>query len=79
MSNISLILFVACAVVNSMCNAQKTAVGHLNIKIRKLNRKTDFLQQEVDDIWATVLKPDIVGQDYGNRTRTDDEGDKVRI
>ena len=80
MFKISLILFVACAVISSsMCYAQKTAVGRLSIKIHKLNRKTDFLQQEVDDIWATVLTPDIGGQDYDNKTRTDDPGtDKCR-
>ena len=81
MSNISLILFVACAAINSIYNAERTDVGHLNTKVRKLNRKTDFLQKEVDDIWkevddiwAEVSDPGTVTHIYNNRTRTDDLG-----
>ena len=81
MANIFLILFVAC-VINSMCSAQRTAVGRLlNTEVRKLKRKTDSLQTEVDNIWnevdgiwAEVSGPGRIAQNYNNRTGTDGLG-----
>ena len=77
MVNIFLILFVAC-VINSMCSAQRTAVGRLKTEVRQLKGKTDSLQTEVDniwievnDIWAEVSVPGRIAQDYNNRTGTD--------
>ena len=80
MANIFLILFVAC-VINSMCSAQRTAVGRLNTEVRKLKGKTDSLQTEVDniwievnDIWTEVSGPGRIAQNFNNRTGTDGLG-----
>ena len=65
------ICFIFCAVVISLSNAQRMDVGHLNFQVNSLNRKTDFLQKEVTDLWAAVLTPGFVGRDSGNLTRAD--------
>ena len=74
MANIRMILFVAFAVINIMCSARRIDVGRLNIRVNNLDRRTGFLEEDVKAIWATVLAPETVGQDYGNKTRTEDLG-----
>ena len=69
MAKCSLILFVAWALIFCMCQAQRTNIGSLNIKVKRLVRKTDVLENEVDDIWGTILSSGI--HDYGNKTRPD--------
>ena len=67
----SMILFAACTLIVCGCQAQRTDIGPLNIKVHKLFRKTDSLQREVDDIWGKILSSDIRVQEYGNKTRAD--------
>ena len=74
MANIRMILFVAFAVINIMCSAQRIDVGRLNIRVNNLDRRTGFLEENFKAIWATVLTSDIVGQEYSNKTRTEDLG-----
>ena len=76
MAKCSLILFVAWPLIFCMCQAQRTNIGSLNIKVKRLVRKTDVLENEVDDIWGTILSSGI--HDYGNKTRPDnvDTNDK---
>ena len=81
MATIFLVLFVTFVNINSMCHAQRTAVGRLNTTVKKLNRKTDSLEKEVDafwkevdDIWTAVSESGTMAQNHNNRTSTDGLG-----
>lgn len=54
-----------------MCNSQNAAVQHLNMKFDRLNRITNVLQRDVEDIWTvlsnTVIKFGNLG-DFSNET-----------
>ena len=65
------IWIISCAVLISTCNGQRMDVGRLNFQVNRLNRKTDFLQNEVTDLWTAVLTQGFVGRDSGNQTRAD--------
>ena len=67
-----LIWFIASAVVICICKAKKTDIGRLKIKLNKLTRKQDALQNEVDDIWAFIVTSGTQKQD--NKAKTDDLG-----
>ena len=64
MATASVIWFIVCVLV--VCHAQITDVRRLNIKINTLSRKTENLENDVDDIWATTET-----QDHVNKTRAD--------
>ena len=68
-----LICFIACVVVIHACQVIAADLGHMNIKLHKLSRKHDALQQEVDDLWATIIRSGIQKLDHGNQTKTDDD------
>lgn len=74
MVKISLILFVICASVFCLCHAQNANIRRLNIKLNRLSRQTNVLQQDVDDIWSIILTSGIHVQELGNKTRTDNFG-----
>ena len=65
MATSGVISFIVCILV-SVGHAQNTDVRRLNMKINRLDRKTENLEKDVDDIWATIEK-----QDHVNKTRTD--------
>ena len=71
MERFTCIWIISCAVLISTCNGQRMDVGRLNFQVNRLNRKTDFLQNEVTDLWAAVLTPGFVERDSGNQTRAD--------
>ena len=76
MATASVIWFIIGVLV--VCHAQNTDVRRLNIKINRLSRKTENLENDVDDIWATILTPDKEMQDHDNKTRTDNSDTKAQ-
>ena len=72
MANVCLI--IAFFLVTGICWTQETELRRLNIKIKRLNRKTGVLQKDVDDIWSTILE----AQDCGKNTRRTDFCTNVR-
>ena len=69
MARTRLIWLIAFAVVTCICQAD---IRHLNIKLNKLYRMHGALQNEVDDIWATIITSGIDIQNNSNKTRMDD-------
>ena len=61
-------LIIAFLLVTGICRTRETELGRLNMKIKRLNRKTRVLQKDVDDIWSTILE----AQDCGKNTRKTD-------
>ena len=76
MATASVIWFIIGVLV--VCHAQNTDARRLNIKINRLSRKTENLENDVDDIWATILTPDKEMQDHDNKTRTDNSDTKAQ-
>ena len=76
MATSSVIWFIICVLV--VCHAQITDVRRLNIKINRLSKKTENLENDVDDIWATILTPGKEMQDHVNKTRTDNSDTKAQ-
>ena len=62
-------LFIHLAIT---CQAKKTNIGHLNMKINRLSRVTDVLQKDVNDIWTVISTSGMETIDFGNKTRTGD-------
>ena len=76
MATSSVIWFIICVLV--VCHAQITDVRRLNIKVNRLSRKTENLENDIDDIWATILTPGKEMQDHVNKTRTDNSDTKAQ-
>ena len=76
MATSSVIWFIVCLLV--ICHVQNTDVRRLNMKINRLSRKTENLENDVDDIWATILTPGKETQDHVNKTRTDNFDTKAK-
>ena len=66
-----LVGFLVCAVMTCMCQAKRTDVERLKIKVNKLSRKHNALQGEVDEMWAIIVT---TGLGNGNKTPTEDLG-----
>ena len=64
-----LILSMAYGLIICNCLAKRTDKGSLDIRVKRLERKTDVLQTDVDDIWEKIHV-----QEYRNQTRTDQVG-----
>lgn len=69
MAKCVLILSIAYGLIIRNCLAKRTDRGSLDIRVQRLERKTDVLQTDVDDIWEKIHV-----QEYGNQTRTDHVG-----
>ena len=63
-----MMLFVAGVYIVSIGLAVRIDKGSHNPIIRRLLRKTDTLQQDVDELWAIVATS---GQENGNETNND--------
>ena len=49
---VKLFWLLVCAL--AFCSAQNPDIKHLKMKVKRLNRITNVLQQDVDDIWTTL-------------------------
>ena len=66
-----LVGFLVCTVMTCMCQAKRTDVERLKIKVNKLSRKHNALQGDVDEMWAIIVTS---GMGNGNKTPTEDMG-----
>lgn len=64
-------LFVYLA-IKCTCQAQNTNIKHINMKINRLNRITDVLLKDVDDIWTAMSSLGTQAPDFSNKKRKDD-------
>ena len=64
-------LFVYLAITCTF-QAQNTNIKHINLKINRLNRITDVLQKDVDDIWTAMSASGTQALDFSNKKRKDD-------
>ena len=68
--------------ITTFCDSQTTAIQHLNTRVNRLNRITNGLQRDVDDIW-TALSNTVVNSGNSkpkqvcNETEEANSGDKV--
>ena len=65
-----ILLYLSCELIVCTCLADRS--GALNIKVRRLARKTDSLQKDVDDIWEIILSSGTNVQEFGNSTWIND-------
>ena len=68
----------------TVCDSQNKAIQHLNLKFNRLNRITNGLQKDVEDIWLalsnTAVTPTVPGnvdQDTNNTVQTDTHSEEV--
>ena len=71
-------MVITCALAISVCQARKTDIKRLEIKL-KLSRIHYALQKKVDDIWETLITTGNDSQDNENTPRTDVIGTDTQL